>query len=171
MESPGEGGSARIESIARALGRIPSGLFVVTWRSDEEGADHGMLASWVMQAGFAPPAVSIAVGTSRGFLAAIDAGRPFVVNLLSESQRGLVGRFGRPASAEHDPFAGVPLERAACGAAIVMPTSGWMECRAVSRAPVGDHVIVVAEIGAAGDPTGASADDPIIHLRKNGLRY
>lgn len=171
MASLDDGGSARIESTSRVLGRIPSGLFVVTWRSEEAGTDHGMLASWVMQAGFAPPAVSVAVGASRGFLAAIDAGRPFVVNLLSESQRGLVGRFGRPASAEHDPFAGVSLERAACGAAIVMPTSGWMECRAVSRAPAGDHVIVVAEIGAAGDPAGGQADEPIIHLRKNGLRY
>ena len=158
-------------AVGRVLGRIPSGLFVVTWQSPEDDADQGMLASWVMQAGFCPPAVSVAVGVSRAFMTAIDAGRSFAVNLLSESQRGLVGRFGRPATADHDPFAGIPMERAACGAGVFLPTSGWLECRAASRAASGDHVIVVAEIVAAGDATTEAAEQPVVHLRKNGLRY
>jgi hypothetical protein len=53
---------------AIALGRIPSGLFVISWQ--EAGADRTMLASWVMQAGFAPPVVSVAVAPSRDLLVA-----------------------------------------------------------------------------------------------------
>ena len=45
--SPGAPGVS--EGVATALGRIPSGLFVISWRDD--GADRTMLASWVMQAG------------------------------------------------------------------------------------------------------------------------
>lgn len=170
--SPDDGG------VAAALGRIPSGLFVVTWREQEGDAgevDRGMLASWVMQAGFDPPAVSIAIGTSRGLLAAIDAGRSFIVNVLAESQRPLVARFGRPAGNGYDPFADLPIERGPCGAAVLAPASAWLECRAASKAAAGDHVVVVATVhAAAGTPAipGTSApDSPIVHIRKNGLRY
>ena len=87
-------------AIPFALGRIPSGLFIVTWR--EAARDRGMLASWVMQAGFSPPMISIAVAPGRDLLAAIDSGARVVVNVLAESQRGLLARFGKPASAgEH----------------------------------------------------------------------
>ena len=164
--------------VAAALGRIPSGLFVVTWRDQAGGAgdaDRGMLASWVMQAGFEPPSISVAVGTSRGLLAAIDAGRPFVVNLLAESQRPLVGRFGRPAGDGYDPFEGVALDRSPSGSAVIMPSSGWLECRAVARAPAGDHLVIVAEVQSAAAtatiPGTSGPDNPLVHVRKNGLRY
>ena len=39
-----------LDGFAAALGRIPSGLFIVSWRAAD--ADRGMLASWVMQSGF-----------------------------------------------------------------------------------------------------------------------
>ena len=45
--------------MAAALGRIPSGLFIVTWRDADDAPDRGMLASWVMQGGFAPPILDI----------------------------------------------------------------------------------------------------------------
>ena len=100
------GGPVVTDATAAALGRIPSGLFVVTWRGREDDAaaqDRAMLASWVMQGGFVPPLITIAVGTSRDLLAAIDQCTPFVVNVLGESQRSLLARFGRPAarSEEH----------------------------------------------------------------------
>ena len=61
-----------LDGFAAALGRIPSGLFIVSWRAAD--ADRGMLASWVMQSGFEPPLVSVAVGTSRDLLAVVRAG-------------------------------------------------------------------------------------------------
>ena len=71
------------EAIGSILGRIPGGLFVVTWQ--EEAVDKTMLTSWLMQAGFDPPAISIAVGTGRRFLSSISDGNfRFVVNILSE---------------------------------------------------------------------------------------
>lgn len=150
-------------AIAAALGRIPSGLFVVAWREDE--ADRSMLASWVMQAGFAPPLVSIAVAASRDLLAALDRGTPFVVSVLGESQRSLLARFGKPAA---DAFTGLAVHRTAGGSAALADAAAWMECRPVARAAHGDHVVVLAEVVA-----GASVDSlqPLVHVRKNGLRY
>lgn len=154
-----------------ALGRIPSGLFVITWR--EADRDRGMLASWVMQAGFAPPMVTVAVAPGRALLAAIDAGGAFVVNVLAERQRPLLARFGKPAAPEEDPFAGIGVGRAPCGAPTIHEAAAWLECRPVSQTAGGaetpsDHVIVLAGVTAA----GAEWDvQPLVHVRKNGLRY
>ncbi len=148
------------------MGRIPSGLFIVTWR--HEGADRSMLASWVMQAGFAPPSVTVAVGLSRDLLAAIAAGTRFVVNILGESQRPLLARFGRPAAAGEDPFAGLDIVRTSCGAAAISSAAGWLECRATGQSAAGDHMIVIAEVTAAG---GGSGEPALVHTRRNGLRY
>jgi len=154
------------EGLAAALGRIPSGLFVITWR--EGDTDRAMLASWVMQAGFVPPAVSLAVAPTRDLLAAIDRGVPMVINVLTESQRPLLARFGKPAAPGDDPFVGLTVLRTASGTAALQVSGGWLECRALSRATAGDHVVVVAEV-VGGDC--ASSEPPLVHVRKNGLRY
>jgi len=148
--------------IPTALGRIPSGLFVVAWR--EGDSDRCMLASWVMQAGFVPPQVSVAVAASRDLLAALDQGATFAVSVLGESQRSLLARFGKPAA---DAFAGLDLHRTASGAAVLSDAAAWLDCRPTARAAHGDHVVVLAEV-VAGGGTGA---EPAVHVRKNGLRY
>ena len=163
--------AAAADTIGTILGRIPSGLFIVTWR--ENDADRTMLTSWLMQAGFEPPAISIAVGRDRQFLKAAGCGDlRFVVNLLADSQRGLLGRFGRPTPEGQDPFAGLTISRSPCGAAILPDTVGWMECRVRPLPPAtvipGDHLIVSGDITVAG--TGP-ADAPLVHLRKSGLHY
>ena len=162
----GDGGSTPPgEGLATALGRIPSGLFVVSWRDAD--VDRAMLASWVMQAGFAPPSISLAIAPSRDLLAAIDGGLPFAINVLGESQRSLLARFGKPSAAGEDPFAGMPVRRTAHGIA-TLETCSWLECRGVSRATAGDHVVVVAEVVGGDSPSG---EPPLVHVRKNGLRY
>jgi flavin reductase (DIM6/NTAB) family NADH-FMN oxidoreductase RutF len=149
---------------AAALGRIPSGLFVVAWR--ESGQDRALLASWIMQAGFTPPAISLAVAANRDLLAALDAGSAFVVSVLGESQRPLMGRFAKTAP---EPFAGLDVRRTGSGVAVLADAAAWLECRPVARAATGgDHVVVVAEIlGAA----ATESRTPLVHTRKNGLRY
>jgi len=164
------------DATAAALGRIPSGLFVVTWRTAQAGGDaidRGMLASWVMQGGFVPPLVTIAVAESRELLAAIDQCTPFVINVLGESQRPLVSRFGRPASPGEQPFEGLAILRAPSGTAVIGDAVAWLDCQAVTQAGgggglTGDHVIIVARVTAAG--TGPD-QQPLVHVRRNGLRY
>ena len=132
-----------------------------------------MLASWVMQAGFTPPLVTIAVAPSRDLLATIDQCRPFVINVLGESQRSLVARFGKPAALGDDPFAGLRVDRTPAGQPVLLDAAGWLECRPVSQAggsggPMGDHVVVLARVDAA----GCGPDEPpLVHTRRNGLRY
>ena len=51
------------KQLAAALGRVPSGLFVLTIRRGS--AETGMLVSWVQQCSFDPPLVSLAVQRGR----------------------------------------------------------------------------------------------------------
>lgn len=154
--------------VAGALGRIPSGLFIVTWRSGDR--DHAMLASWVMQAGFAPPLVSVAVGTSRDLLAALRSGTPFAVNVLADSQRSLLARFGKPPADGQEPFAGLCVDRTPAGVAVLADSAGWLECRAVGEAAAAgaDHVVVLGRVEAA---AGRPDAPPLVHVRRNGLKY
>src|SRR5215210_5720932 len=62
------------QTVGKALGRIPSGVFVLT--AAHAGERMAMLASWVQQASFEPPAISIAIAK----------GRP-IGNLIRESSR------------------------------------------------------------------------------------
>jgi len=155
-------------AVAAALGRIPSGLFIVTWRSGE--ADRSMLASWVMQAGFEPPLVSVAVGTGRDLLAAVRGGAAFAVSVLADSQRSLLGRFGKAPADGVDPFAGLAIRRTPAGIAVLADAAGWLECRPVGEAAAAnaDHVVVLGRVEAA----GGEPDTPsLVHLRRSGLKY
>lgn len=157
-----------LDGCATALGRIPSGLFIVCWRTAD--ADRGMLASWVMQAGFEPPLVSVAVGTARDLLDVVRTGGPFAISVLAESQRSLLARFGKPAAAGEDPFAGLAIARTPSGLAALAEAAGWLECRPVAEATAAgaDHVLLLGRVEAAGGRPDAA---PLVHLRRNGLRY
>lgn len=154
--------------VATALGRVASGLFVITWREDAH--DRAMLASWVMQAAFDPPAISVALAKSRGLAAAVARECPFVVNVLGETQRGLVGRFGKPTAPGEDLFTGLDVVRTPHGVAALSAATAWLEC--LPAAPLvewaGDHALLLGRVTAA---AAAGDSQPLVHLRRNGLRY
>ena len=154
------------DSIAEVLGRIPSGLFVLTVRHGEH--DSGMLASWVMQAGFEPPMVSVAVRSDRHIAEWLTAGSPFVLHILPTGQKSLLKHFGRGFEPGEPTLDGLEFERGPRGVAVLKGTIGHMLCTTVSHADSGDHRIFLAEV------VGGSLDlheSPSVHIRKNGLRY
>jgi flavin reductase (DIM6/NTAB) family NADH-FMN oxidoreductase RutF len=157
-----------LPDVAVALGRVPSGLFVVTARN-ANGEETAFLASWVMQAGFDPPALSVAVGKDRAALDFVrEGGSSFAVSVIADAEKGQVGPFARGVAPGKDALADLPVERTANGQAAVQGCLAWMECRTLSAAASGDHFVVVGEIVAA---RGGREDAPAVHLRKNGLGY
>jgi flavin reductase (DIM6/NTAB) family NADH-FMN oxidoreductase RutF len=155
------------ESIAAALGRIPSGLFVVTARRD--GQETAFLASWIMQAGFRPPSLSVAVGRDRPALAFLrEAGSRFAVSVIGEGERGMLGPFTRGVAPGPDALANLGLESGPAGQAVLKGCLAWLECRSTGGLETGDHVVVTAEITAAG---GRLAGEPTVHVRRSGLDY
>jgi flavin reductase (DIM6/NTAB) family NADH-FMN oxidoreductase RutF len=152
--------------LAAVLGRVPSGLFVLSLAHD--GAETGMLASWVMQAGFEPPMISLALRHGRDVGDWIATGSPFVVNLLSEKNQKLIGHFGRGFESGEPAFTGLELAHSPSGQPVLADALGYLECQAKTHIDSGDHRIFLAEV-THGE---MKADQPpYVHVRKNGLRY
>ena len=91
--------------LAAALGRIPSGLFILTLRRDE--IETGMLASWVQQCSFAPPCVSVAIQKGREIGTLLTPQSLFCLNILEEGQTDLIAHFGRGFTLKEDAFVGL----------------------------------------------------------------
>ena len=79
---------------ARALGTVPSGLFILT--TGRGDAATGALVSFVQQVGFEPPAVVVAVKAGRPIEALLrDTGR-FCLSTLDDSAMVLLRHFAGP---------------------------------------------------------------------------
>src|SRR5689334_19879486 len=101
--------SSDVSAVAAVLGKVPSGLFILTVRHGDQ--ETGMLASWVMQAGFEPPMVSVAVKQGRYVGEWLTAGTPFVLNALGETHKSLLSHFGRGFEPAEAAFSGLKVER------------------------------------------------------------
>jgi flavin reductase (DIM6/NTAB) family NADH-FMN oxidoreductase RutF len=172
MNPPGEGvgqagGEAdRVKALAAALGRVPSGLFILTARRGE--AETGLLTSWVQQCSFNPPLVSVAVRRDREVASWLEAGATFTLNILDESQTDMVAHFGKGFAAGEPAFRGLDVLRPAGGPPVLADALGYLECRVAERYPAGDHDLFLGRVGG-GRVLGEGR--PMVHVRKSGLHY
>jgi flavin reductase (DIM6/NTAB) family NADH-FMN oxidoreductase RutF len=154
------------QSIGKAIGRIASGVFVVT--TERNGQRDGLLASWISQAAFEPPMLSVAVQKSRHLLELLGVGQSFTVNILSKDNMGMFKNFAKPYEAGVDRFEGLALT-AGKGGPVLSESIAYLDCVTRTMVEAGDHVLVVGEIVNA-EMLNPDAE-PMVHLRKNGFQY
>lgn len=162
-----ESQAAAPSPLAAALGKIPSGLFILTAAHD--GAATGMLASWVMQAGFEPPMVTVAVNKKRylcDWLAAEST--RFALHVVPQGDTTLLKHFGRGFEPDADAFAGLDVAGEFGSAPLLPQADARLHCEVRGSLDAGDHRLFLAEV-VAGDASSDGA--PAVHLRKNGLNY
>lgn len=149
------------------LGRVPSGIYVLTVGTGERAT--GMLASWVMQAGFEPPMVSVAVRLGRFVGDWITAGQPFVLNLLADNSTNLMKHFSAGFEPGAPAFEGLAISHCPRGVPILNAAMGHLECEPVRHVDSGDHRVFLANVvrGKLIDP----AARPMVHIRKSGANY
>jgi flavin reductase (DIM6/NTAB) family NADH-FMN oxidoreductase RutF len=156
------------ESTGSAIGRIPSGLFILTTLAPD-GAPAGMLVSWVQQSSFAPPLVSVALGRDRSFREIVESAGRFALSILGRGDRPLAGHFTRA----HDPGGKGPFEQVATeflpsGLPVLKDALAFVECRLHQKVPAGDHVIYFGEVvGGCAFRDG----EPATHWRRSGFSY
>ncbi len=93
------------------IGHIPSGIFILTVGTGARAT--GMLASWVMQAGFEPPMVSVAVKLGRYVCDWLSEGQPFVLNLIGDGQKALLKHFSQGFEPGKPAFEGLEITHCA----------------------------------------------------------
>lgn len=158
------------DSIGPVLGRIPSGLSILT-AADGDGNETGMLASWVQQASFEPPVITIAVHTKRYLNDWLQEGAHVAVSLIGESNGGYLKHFGKGFEPGVPAFDGLETGKSPTGLTVLADTLGYLEARISGSITPGDHVIYTAEVTAGGAGSILESDKPVVHIRKNGFGY
>lgn len=152
----------------QALGRVVGSLCILTTSTNElKGA---MLASWVSQATFNPPGLTIAVAKERAIESLLYSGSPFVLNILEEGKHiGLMKHFLKPFGPGEDRFQNVNLDTANNGSPILTDSLAYIECTVAQRMECGDHWLVyaTAQSGKVFNPDGLTA----VHHRQSGSHY
>src|SRR5687768_1591857 len=70
-------------TLGKPLGKIPSGVYILT--AAHEGKNHAMLVSWVQQAAFDPPALSVAMAKDRPIYPLVRDSSRFALSILGEN--------------------------------------------------------------------------------------
>jgi flavin reductase (DIM6/NTAB) family NADH-FMN oxidoreductase RutF len=154
------------QSLAAALGRIPSGLFILSIGQGDQAT--GMLASWVQQCSFEPPQISLAVKPGRHAADLLTAKAAFVLNILGAGQAELLKHFGKGFGPGEPAFNGLDVHPTAEGVPVLRAALAHLDCRVVGRMHAGDHEIVIGRVAAG----RLHADgQPAVHVRKSGAHY
>ena len=157
-----------VDRTEQALGRIVNSLCVVTAKQGE--LSGAMLASWVSQATFNPPGLTVAVAKDRAIESLLHTGDGFVLNVLQEGNHiPLMKHFLKPFAPGEERFVDVATEEAENGSPILSDSLAYIECRIDNRMECGDHWLVyaVAEKGKLLQSEGITA----VHHRKSGSHY
>lgn len=150
---------------AQAMGRVVGSLCVMSSKRGE--VTSAMLASWVSQATFNPPGITVAVAKDRALESLTHTGDKFVLNILGEGNL-LWKHFTKQFAPGQDRFAGLDVTEANNGCYILSDALAYLECTVKNRMECGDHWLVYAAID-----NGAVLHDGLtaVHYRKSGSYY
>lgn len=159
---------AKADRVEQAVGRIVGSMTIVTTQQgDLSGA---MLASWVSQATFNPPGLTIAVAKERAIESLMHKDGKFVLNILEQGKHiPIMKQFLKPFTPGENRFVGINTEPAPNGCPILTDSLAYLECNVESRMECGDHWLIYATVdsGKVFNPTGVTA----VHHRKSGSHY
>ena len=158
-----------VSDTAAAVGRIVGSLCAVTTKNED--VQSAMLASWVSQASFNPPALTVAVAKERAVESFLLTGGKFNLNVLKGGgEKDVMKALLKPFAPGENRFGDLDVTISETnGCAVVQQALACIECKVTKRMEAGDHWIVLAEVerGELFDDKGLTA----IHHRKSGTNY
>lgn len=157
------------ENRAAAVGHIPSGLFIITAKHDNDGGIDGFLGSWIQQVSFEPLLISLCVKPGRPAYDAIMKGEIFTVNVIGDHDKSYLKHFWSGYDPENNVFDQVDHEITDEGAVVIKQAKSSIICRRVSSSKPGDHEVVIAEVLES--VVHDEDSKPLVHIRKSGLDY
>jgi flavin reductase (DIM6/NTAB) family NADH-FMN oxidoreductase RutF len=142
------------------------GLYAVTAKHGDEVSL--MTVNWLTQCSFDPPMVALAVEADSHSRQVIEASGAFAINLYESGQRELAGGLGRTFDKHPEKINDVAWKSAPMtGSPLLDSALAWVECKIVSTAPAGDHVLLVAEV----IEVGLSHEGSPLTLKDTGFKY
>ena len=155
-----------------ALGRVVGSLCILTaQKGNEDNLINGaMVASWVSQASFSPPGITIAVAKERAVENLLHTGDNFALNILEQNNhKGLVAKFLKSFKPGDNRFTDLEIKFSPSNQPLLNEALAWLEGTVSQRMECGDHWLIYAEIkhGKVIKKDGVTA----VHHRKTGANY
>jgi flavin reductase (DIM6/NTAB) family NADH-FMN oxidoreductase RutF len=156
------------EQLAPALGKLVAGLYIVSLKNGDE--ETGFLASWVQQAGFEPPCITIAFNKDRKkhFELLTQSGK-LVLNIMAKENGKTMSAFFKPPAEGKSIFDGLETLTDKTAIPILKDSIGYLECEYRSEMQSKDHIIVLCEV-INGKLTNTEFQ-PATHVRADGFKY
>lgn len=157
---------AQTDRTAQAVGRVTGSICLITAKQGDTRI--GVLTSWVSQASFNPPGLTISVRKDGVGAMLASEGEPFALNILKEG-KGVPRHFLKPQVPGEDRFAGVPVQESSNGCPVLTDAIAYLECSVQNRMDCGDHWLIYATVnnGKVMDTTAVTA----VNHRKSGNQY
>ena len=154
------------DPFVQVLGKIPSGLFVVT--AAHNGQRAGFLASFIQQVSFSPLIIAVACHPARYPYQLMRESHRFGISLIPDDDKILMKKFAKGhgpeedliMDIEHEDVEGVPLLKNSLGGAAF---------EIVEVVQPGDHMVVFGQV--LDGKSYQSEKQPWVHIRKHALTY
>lgn len=154
-------------NFAAPLGKIVSGCYIITLKNETQ--ENAFLGSFLIQVGFNPPVIALAVGKGRYAYSLIKTLKPFTINIIGKEQMFFFKHFGKGFSPEEYPYENINLITDKTNAPVLADCIGYLEAEYRGEYETNDHIIVFAQV-IQGDMLQKDGS-PYVHIRKNGLHY
>lgn len=141
------------------LGCFPTGVAIITTRN-AQGQPVGLTCNSFSSVSLEPPLVLFSLRTASSLLGAFTEAGTFAINILSQNQDALSGRFASSRIA--DKFDGVAWRPGRLGTPLIDDCLASFECHVHARHEAGDHVIFIGEVKHMAD---GSADHALVFYK------
>ncbi|WP_076999500.1 flavin reductase [Variovorax sp. KK3] len=125
------------------LGCFPTGVAVITTTAPD-GEPAGLTCNSFSSVSLDPPLVLFSLRNASRLLTTFQAADGFVINILSEQQDALSGRFA--SSKIENKFEGVAWRAGQLGMPLIDDCLASFECRVHAAHEAGDHTIFIGEV-------------------------
>jgi flavin reductase (DIM6/NTAB) family NADH-FMN oxidoreductase RutF len=129
--------------LRQLLGCFPTGVAIITTRT-ADGRPVGLTCNSFSSVSLEPPLVLFSLRKASRLLADFEAAESFAINILSERQDHLSGRFA--SSKIEDKFEGVAWHEGPLGMPLVDDCLASFECSAFAAHEAGDHTIFIGQV-------------------------
>ena len=129
----------------QTLRMLHNGMYVVT--SCSGGRCCAAMVTWVSQASFRPPLVTVAVRKSSRLFACVVESRIAVINILAQAQLDVARKFFSGTQGTDGAFADERFTSGATSGPVLESACAYLECRVRHIVDnVGDHAVLIMEV-------------------------
>jgi len=148
----------------QSLRMLSYGVYILS--SENEGEYCVSTITWVSQASFEPPMISVCIKRNSASYEIVKKRGEFILHLLGDNQKELASTFFKPTIFENEKLNGqeFSLEN---NLPLLKDIPAYIQCKVVEILENGDHPLFLAEVVDA----KINNDSNPLELRKTGWTY